>query len=161
MFTATDYAWAAGVIDGEGCIYIARHKAVTAKNGTKCDYYTLGVKVTMGHEPTVLRLREMFGSGSKHKVEQQGWNDAYTWLAQARIAAEVLEKIQPYCVTKAEEIKVALEFLALPKWYGGNKRGAKSPEYQAREYEIWDRMRRLKPRTRYRLEQQAKEQPQQ
>lgn len=150
-WTETDYAWAAGIVDGEGCVFIARHKG-GGKNGAKADYYTVGVKVTMGHEPTILRLREMFGSGSKHTVEQVGWNPAYTWLAQSKIAKEVLLKIQPYCITKADEIKVALEFLALPGWHGGQFRGPKSPEYQAIEYELWDRMRRLKPRTRYKLE---------
>lgn len=151
MPSEIDYAWAAGIIDGEGCVFIGRHKR-SLSAGTKTSNYYLGVKVTMGHEPTILRLRELFGSGSKHKVEQQGWNLAYTWLAQAQIAKLVLDKIQPYSLTKQAEIQVAFEFLSLPKWYGGQFRGPKSPEYQALEYAIWDKMRRLKPRTRFRLE---------
>lgn len=152
MSTELDYAWAAGIIDGEGCIFIARHLPSGKPGGCKTPSYSLGIKVTMGHEPTILRLRELFGSGSKHKVDQVGWNPAYTWLAQAEIARKVLEKIQPYCLTKAEEIQVAMEFLERPRWFGGNKRGPKSPEYQAMEYELWDRIRRLKPRTKYKLD---------
>ena len=148
-----DYAWAAGIIDGEGCIFIRRNKG-GGSNGAKTYYYSLGIKVTMGHEPTILRLREMFGSGSKHTVSQLGWNLAYTWLAQAKIARTVLDKITPYCFTKAEEIKVAYEFLDLPGWFGGNFRGCKNEDYQRKEYEIWDRMRRLKLRTRFRLEKE-------
>lgn len=150
-YTELVYAWAAGIIDADGCIYIARQKA-GAKNGIKTDHYRLGIKVTMGHEPTILRLRELFGSGSKHTVEQVGWNTAYSWIVMAKLARSVLDKIIPYCITKAEEIKVAYEFLDLPGWYGGQFRGPKSEEYQRIEYELWDRMRRLKPRTRYRLE---------
>jgi hypothetical protein len=155
-FAELDYAWAAGVIDGEGCVFIARKKAKRS-NGTISDTFSVGVKVTMGHEPTILRLRAMFGSGSKHTVVQVGWNPAYTWLAQAKIAQSVLLKIRPYSITKAAEIKVAFEFLDLPGWFGGNYRGPKSAEYLAKEIELWDKMRRLKPRTRYKLEHLAKE----
>lgn len=152
-FTELDYAWAAGIIDADGCIFISRQRA-KGKNVLKTDCYRLGIKVTMGYEPAILRLREMFGCGSKHRVEQVGWNPAYTWLAQAKIARSVLDKITPYCLVKAEEIIIAYEFLDLPGWHGGQFRGPKSEEYQQIEYELWDRMRRLKPRTRYRLKKE-------
>lgn len=154
MSSEMDYAWAAGIVDGEGCLFISRHKAQGAKNGIKTDQYFLALKVTMGHEPTILRLRAMFGSGSKHKVEQVGWNPAYTWIVASRLCETVLDKIEPYIFAKAEEVKVAREFLALPGWRNGRCRGAKSEEYQKREFAIWDKMRRLKPRTRYRLEKE-------
>ena len=145
-------AWAAGIIDGEGCLFISRHKP-DAKYHVRTFQYRLGLKVTMGHQPTVIRVSQIFGVGSRHRVEQskKGFNTAYTWLAQARLLLPILDAIKPYCVTKSDEINVALEFLRLPKWYGGNNRGPKSKEYQETEYALWDRMRRLKPRTRLRL----------
>jgi hypothetical protein len=150
MPAETDHAWAAGIIDGEGCIFIARRKG-GGKNGARADCYTVAIKVTMGHEPTILRLRDMFGSGSKHKVEQVGWNPAYTWLVSAKLCGPVIDAVQPYIFTKQGELILAKEFLSLPGWFGGNHRGPKSEEYQAREWELWDRMRRLKPRTAHRL----------
>lgn len=156
MHTQTDYAWAAGIIDGEGCIFLSRHKP-NEKNGVKVPFYTLSIKVTMGHEPTILKLREMFGSGSKHKVEQVGWNPAYTWIVSAKISRDVLQKIQPYIFTKKDELAVALEFLALPGWYGGQHRGPKSEEYQQIEYILWDKMRRLKPRTKFKIDKEERE----
>lgn len=151
----SDYAWAAGIVDGEGCLFIGRHKA-GGSNGCKVDSYYLALKVTMGHEPTILRLRQMFGSGSKHRVDQVGWNPAYSWLVQAKLCEQALDKLEPYIFTKKEEVKVAREFLALPGWGGGNYRGPKSKEYQRMEFDIWDRMRRLKPRTRYKLEKEER-----
>lgn len=155
MPTETDYAWAAGIIDGEGCIFIAR-KFSTRKSGTKTTNYCIGIKVTMGHEPTVTRLREMFGQGSSHTVQQVGWNPAYTWLAQAKICKAVLDCVEPYIYTKKDEVAVAKEFLALPGWHGGRYRGSKDEAYQQREYELWDRMRRLKPRTAFKLAKEEK-----
>lgn len=154
--TQEDYAWAAGIIYGEGCLFIHRTRAQGSKNSIKTDNYRVSLKVTMGHEPTILRLRSMFGSGSKHRVGQRGWNLAYSWIVSARLLVLVLDAIEPYLFTKKAELRVAREFLALPKWYGGHHRGPKSAEYQRIEYELWDRMRRLKPRTLYRLEMEER-----
>ena len=152
----TEIAWAAGIIDGEGCLFISRH---AYGSYTKTPNYTAALKVTMGHEPTVKRIRELFDSGSHHRVEQsnKGFNTAYTWIVAAKLLRPVLLALKPFCITKAAEIDVALEFLALPKWYGGQFRGPKSKKYQRTEYELWDRMRRLKPRTALRLARERKE----
>jgi len=147
----SDCIWASGIVDGEGCLHIARKTHRTVK-GTISPSYTLSLKVTMGHEPTILRLRRMFGSGSKHRVVQVVWNPAFTWLVSSRLCESVLDKIGPYLFTKRKELRVAREFLALPGWYGGQFRGPKDRSYRQREYRLWDKMRRLKPRTRFKLE---------
>lgn len=149
----TDLAWAAGIIDGEGCIYIARHKKGGA-NGLLTDSYHVAIKVTMCHEPTVLRMRKIFGKvGSSHRIShaKEGHNTAYSWLAQAKIAKDVLLKVKPYLFTKKKESEVALKFMNRPRWYGGQFRGPKSKKYQEMEYKLWDKMRRLKSRTLLKL----------
>lgn len=150
MNKKTDYAWAAGVIDGEGCIFIARQKP--GNGGRITMTYRLCIKVTMGHLPTIMRLSKIFGfTGSRHKVCQIGWNPAYSWIVAADLARNVLEKIKPYAVTKKKEISVAFEFLNLPKWYGGQFRGPKTLRRQKQEYRLWNKMRMLKPRTRFKV----------
>jgi hypothetical protein len=152
-----EIAWAAGIIDGEGCIFISRVMP-TATNACLQTHYRLGIKVTMGCKATVEKVSEIFGSGSKYTVAQVRWNYAYTWMVWTNGAKDCLLAIQPYCITKSKEIEVALEFLDMPKWYGGQHRGPKSPEHQQAEYDIWDRMRRLKPRTALKLSKERSDQ---
>lgn len=161
--TEIDYAWAAGLIDGEGCIFIAKKNPRSdRKNGAKTPNYVVAVKVAMCHEETIQRLYEIFQTGSLHKFEhtEEKLSTSYIWVSQAKTVRGILEKIAPYCITKREEIIVALEFLDLPKWYGGQFRGVKTTEHQQREYEIWDKMRRLKPRTLKKIQLEEATRPQ-
>lgn len=111
-----DLAWAAGIVDGEGCIFARCAKA--GRNGRINPSYGVGLKVTMGHRATVDKIASMFGHGSRHEVKQNGYNDAWTWLVQATRMWPVLLALRPYLITKAEEADLALEFLALPNFTG-------------------------------------------
>lgn len=103
----TDLAWAAGIIDGEGCISIQRcyHTA----NRPPC--YTLFVTAGMVHKPTAERLRRLFGGclymkkprNPKHQV---GWY----WYVASRKAAEVLEIVYPYLFTKHKQAGLGIRF---------------------------------------------------
>ncbi len=62
LIKETDYAWAAGIIDGEGCISIAKTLRKDAKNFSYC----LCIGVSMSHFPTVEKLNNIF-------LSQIGW----------------------------------------------------------------------------------------
>lgn len=152
--TPTETAWLAGLVDGEGCIYIARRKPYASLRSYR---YVLGLKIAMCHKPTIDRVAELTGIGSKHKAQNPGGprsSTAYTWLATADNAARVITEIQPYLITKSEEAKVAIEFHSLPrvKLGAGN---SPSPELIAQRFELWDRMRRLK--SSFKFKEQHKE----
>lgn len=149
-----DVAWAAGIIDGEGCISIIRVPP-TKKNGCRTVQYKMILKVTMGHRPTVERLLKIFGSGSRqdHVARTEKVNASYSWICQSVQVKKVLDVVRKYLFTKAEEADVALEFLSLPKFLvggrGGNPVMPKSME-RRREVLYW-RLRKLKPRWRFYL----------
>jgi hypothetical protein len=143
----TDIAWAAGVIDGKGCVFIT-HKAPQGKGVTAS--FSICLKVSMGHQPTVDRLHEIFGKGSLHNVIQTKYNPAWTWLVQSQQCLEVLLLIKPYSLTKQAEIEVAIEFMSLPKWVGGRWKGPMPADLFASKFALYERMRDLKPRSNIR-----------
>lgn len=152
----TEVAWAAGIIDGEGCITITRQKPGTS--GRINPSHRLFLKVTMGHEPTVRRLLAIFGVGSVHLQESsQGYNDAWSWWVASRQAGDVLMLVRPYLVTKAAEADLGFEFLALPSGTTGGRNGnAPLPAALIVERErLFAELRDAKPSARFRAAKKA------
>ena len=154
----TDLAWAAGIIDGEGCIYIKKTPSTQCRK-TKNDTYTLGLRVVMGHEAAIRRLHELFQVGNCYKLQQRGYNDAWSFMCSARKAEVVLELVRPYLFVKSEEADVAFEFLRLPLWRPGGNGGCFAPtppELITKKEQLYERMRDLKPSSRFRRRKEVK-----
>lgn len=95
-----EIAWAAGIIDGEGCIMIVNNP-----------YHHVEVIVGMTHKPTIENLVKLFG-GNVHKRKKYSiiHKQAWIWKLQGPKAVLFLEKILKYTITKKEEIKLAILF---------------------------------------------------
>jgi hypothetical protein len=103
-------AWAAGIIDGEGCILLKRQR------GKSKSYYHLFVIVGQsGHEmPKMLqRLLDLYGGnidgprtrkGNGNRLPQRHW-----YLAHAQ-AETFLRKVQPYLIQKQDQADTALQY---------------------------------------------------
>lgn len=113
----TDLAWAAGLIDGEGCIGIYPFKSGTSRYGA---HYQLALYVRMTHEQTINRLLDMFQVGSVHHATARALRhkDTWAWTCYSEHALFVLKLIQPYLVTKAKEAQVGIEFKSEPTYSG-------------------------------------------
>lgn len=149
----TDISWAAGLIDGEGCIFIMKRSPSLAPR-TKTSSFYVGVKVSMGDLKTVLELHRVFRVGSlhlniKHK-KNKNWSKYHVWLCQQRDCEGVLNKIFPYVRTKKKEIIIALKFLSLPLSSRGGKGGSPvvSKELYRKRLSLWYKMKMIKPRNR-------------
>jgi len=95
-------AWAAGLFDGEGCIFIKY---------AKWQIY-LGISLT--HHATLAKFQRLLGGsvGVKRNLTQPTNKAAWIWTVQSLEAGQrVLEALYPNLVTKREEAKVALRFL--------------------------------------------------
>lgn len=148
----TDVAWAAGILDGEGCISIIR---TPPSRSARCrsNRYTFQLKVTMGHKPTVQRLVDLFGGTVQdHQPRTERQNASHSWIAGARIGERALKMMRPYLITKAKEADVGLAFMDLPLAPRGGRWGGKPvPDgLQKKRTELYWRLRRLKPRWRFR-----------
>lgn len=103
-----DYAYAAGLIDGEGCIFVRKNK--DSRRVTEA--YDLGLKVTMTDYNSVKYLHNLFKVGHiiEYKKENPIHNNGWSWVVRSNKAAEVLNKILPYLKLKKEQALKALEF---------------------------------------------------
>lgn len=100
-----DRAWAAGIIDGDGCIAI--------KMSGKSGFY--GVSVIVGqtvHQECILqKLRAMYGgSYSPMRAKAPESVPFSNWQVTAAQAHACLLSVRPYLVGKAAQADIAIEF---------------------------------------------------
>lgn len=98
-----DLAWAAGFMDGEGCIYIAYR--------TTQDQYVLTVSVANTHLSSLERFKAIVGVGRIHSARQQRephHKPLFMWSASSKQAETMLRLLLPFLVTKQEQAKVGL-----------------------------------------------------
>ncbi len=147
MTEATDLAWAAGIIDGEGCLHIT-NAAPSKSTRSITRSYNLHLRVAMCHRPTLDKLHAIFGSGSIHPVTRSNplHNQAWVLSLTSWNALDAINAIRPYLVTKAYEADIAIEFMALPRAPRGGCNGSRKtpPEIVAQRHQLWDKMRRAK-----------------
>lgn len=109
--SAADLGWAAGMIDGEGSISLAR------KGGAHC--YCLQLDVGNTCRAALVALRDIFGAGNvctkkTHGNRKPGWQ----WYVGRAQAAKVLRQIAPYLRIKQQQAAVALEYRANLRYDG-------------------------------------------
>lgn len=142
MSRDTDLAWAAGIIDGEGCISIRAHR----KDGVVRSYSLL-LKVTMGHRESIDRLWSIFQTGSIQNVDQRRWNPAWSLVCTTLQAKTVLDLVYPYLVTKRVEADLAQQFFDVHVISGRRM----TPYVRERKIELFIAMRDAKPSARFRV----------
>ena len=111
-----DLAWAAGIVDGEGCITL--YKATT-NSGIA---YVMKVTVVNTSLTMLQRLHTLFGIGyigirpRRSKKHKRIW----IWEVTTKNAEVVLKAIQPYLVAKVEECRLALLSRTMINTHGRN-----------------------------------------
>ncbi len=118
--TKSTKAYLAGFFDGEGCIYASynRNPHPARKNASPPRYY-IAATVTNTHYPILALFKAFFGGGISYKSDD---SKCAHWRVSARDdLTYFLTAIQPYCIVKAEQIKIALVFLkTVQDTYTGN-----------------------------------------
>ena len=99
-------AWAAGLIDGDGCIALDR---TGAANKTPRP----SLRVVMTHAGAVARLGRMFNAGHCHpRRPRPGRLRAFEWVVTAKEEVRaVLLALVPHLVVKRREAEIVLRFL--------------------------------------------------
>lgn len=102
-------AYAAGLIDGEGCILIQESKGPT--------YHHL---VTIGMTEKALAVlramqREWGGALKCARPATEKWDAAFAWTVAGDAATRLLTDTQPYLVLKTEQARIALRVAEIKK----------------------------------------------
>ncbi len=133
MPTEFDYAYLAGIIDGEGCIRIAKvapNKDNIHKNRKYTSTrYTLRIIIEMCDIETISFISKMFGNKPFRKRRRNDrWRPIYEIAWTTDQAENLLKKILPYLQGKRNQAELALQFqYNIKKDCGGRKyRGHKN-----------------------------------
>jgi hypothetical protein len=110
MLTIADLAWTAGIIDGEGSVFVMKQKRKDRERDTN---YILRVSVQSTDPYMTKELFKMFPEGAEFSVQRErgfGWSDTLKWQLNGKKAARFLKEVLPYIRVKQDQIKLALEF---------------------------------------------------
>ena len=110
--TETDYAWAAGIIDGEGCIAMTRAKV--GVNRRKTESFQVRISVRMTHGDTIRRLHELFGGTFKRARSRDPLRhkSTFEWFVGDLATETTLRLVTPFLITKRSQAELVLKYRA-------------------------------------------------
>ena len=144
-YKETDLAYAAGVIDSDGCISLTRWRA----NYNKSTKYKLQVVVQMT-TPEVTRylncifFDEFGGHYRQHPRREANRAPVYCWSLSCRNSAGFLRLILPYLRGKADQAKLAIEYCEAVQRQPTPGRAKYPAEFENYRRSTWETMRALK-----------------
>jgi len=113
-YRATDLAYLAGIMDGEGSIntqHVAKHKYT----------FIVRIQVSMCDIGAIALLSQLFGGKIITRAKRsKGGRQVFQWALNSKNAANVLELLLPYLIVKRER---ALNAIALAKMSYGRGGG--------------------------------------
>lgn len=112
MITDRQWAYLAGLIDGDGSIMVRRRDKPSTIND-RARNISFELKVTIGGQPKHLAtVRAVYGGGNLYIRKREGQRHLAEWRVVARQARRVLEGIEPYLMLKQRQARIAL---AMPR----------------------------------------------
>ena len=103
----TDLAYAAGLIDGEGCITIVR-KHVRYGNGFE---YRVRLHVANTNQVVLLFLERLLGGKIYTQPKMQShWKQCWYWYMDGSYAVDALRLVSPYLLAKKAEAQLAIAY---------------------------------------------------
>ena len=115
MLSIADLAWTAGIIDGEGSIFIMKQ---TREDRPRDTNYILRVSVQSTDPYMTAQLKQMFPDGAEFTVHidnRENCSDTLKWQLNGKKAARFLKEILPFMRVKTEQAKLAIEFQTATK----------------------------------------------
>jgi hypothetical protein len=106
-------AWLAGVIDGEGSIFVA--KIASVKGSLRRDFfYRPALEVSNSNREFVEKVRSVIGKGwiGCTKEKRGMWKDKWQYEGSSRVLKALLPQLLPHLVLKREVAREMLNFLA-------------------------------------------------
>jgi DNA modification methylase len=114
-----DRVWLAAMIDGEGCMFIHKHKAgsdsgakFTKSDGTEVSYarkqdtYSPGLEVANTHLGIVERCKQITGLGTITRQDKDRRLLLYRWHLRADEARQIVREVYPYLIGKRQQARI-------------------------------------------------------
>ena len=139
-------AYLAGIVDGEGCIYMEfrRHKNKNGEITTRSSRINC---VVTNSNPKIMAFLSEYYNGYVRITKQQAmfhWKDRLNWTVAGKQAKRFLTDILPYLLLKKEQAEIGLAVLKTSKRYG--RRGRVSPSICEFRLQAKERIKELNRR---------------
>ena len=107
----TDWAYFAGMIDGEGHVGLYRHRDKKCKRGYS---YRVVLGITNTQIPLLLDLQRRFG-GIVHEQGKSGFSDkpVFGLRFSANAMRDILPRVLPYIVLKKKDLEIMLRAMKI------------------------------------------------
>lgn len=137
------FAYLAGIIDGEGCITIT--KQTNAKAGKRGFCYRPVVHVANTHSQVLITLQEMTGLGQARKFDDARPNrkERWQWMIWSQQAAQIVRGVLPHLIIKRRQAMVFLAFVDYSKSCRSPGTKGLSDEQIQRQHEYYTQIRTL------------------
>jgi len=137
-----ELAYMAGIVDGEGCLYINPHT------------WSVGITISMKDKLPLQLFQDVFGGDIKSRPRRStrtpNWRHLWSWSMGGRRATWLIDLLIPFLRNKKSQAELALRFqLGLRPTSSGARKGIwgvqklTEEELEARKV-MWREMRRLK-----------------
>jgi len=114
--TITDLAYAAALVDGEGCVGIKRSKGIRPKRGSVSPEYRVYILVANTYKPVIDWMQLKFGGSVGFRQPKQDCVDGrkrkvcYRWRLASASAVMFLRLIRPYMIIKKDQADLCFMF---------------------------------------------------
>lgn len=108
-----DLAWAAGFLDGDGCISMAKLRLTSSKQPRRANY-AIAVSVSQSHLETIEHFRKVIGLPCQHQItkKRKGLNHDHHALHYWREhATELIRMLRPYLIRRRERADAILKYV--------------------------------------------------
>lgn len=104
MFNVNDLAYAAGYIDGDGCLYLGIYKT------TRATIYEYSIQVCSVNKEVLIWLKNTFKGAIREKEATGNRRIPYIWTIKNQEAIKFAQAIRQYLRAKFHEIDYWIEF---------------------------------------------------
>jgi hypothetical protein len=124
-----DLAWLAGIIDGEGSIFIMKQKR---KDRERMYNYILRVSVQSSDKVMAFECMKITKEGATMDTptKKENQSNTYKWQVSGRKAAQILEQLLPFLRVKKDQAEAAILFQKTTKKHWQHMT---SEDYQTQE----------------------------
>lgn len=151
-YTVAQIAYLAGIVDGEGSIYIGNF---SCNKKTGVPYYQTNIQVTNTDKALIDWLVEIFGglfsTRTRKQMDNKSRKQVYTWTASGDRVTHLCELILPYLIIKKRQCEIMIQMRATftPNHCIKGKQGIQTqdPVLVALRQSLMDEMRSLHIRT--------------
>jgi hypothetical protein len=106
METQNICAYAAGYVDGDGCIYLGK----TTQKPKMIVVYEYNVQITSVKRPVLDLFKSIWGGSIQKRPYKPGHRDAFCWTIKGRISTYFIQDINYYLVEKHQQAHFLVMF---------------------------------------------------